>query len=179
MGTEQEIRAKYRALLPAMDERHRRMWAGTEARALGRGGIAVVTRAIGLARNTIVRGLAELAPKKPLDLSRIRRSGAGRKRATLLVPGLTTALEELVEPVTRGDPESPLRWTCKSTRHLAEELNSVWCFSKMACLNDVSLWRSRPALRRNRLNQSGARMVGLATVLLEATPQRGNLRLRR
>ncbi len=124
MGTEQEIRAKYRALLPAMDERHRRMWAGTEARALGRGGIAVVTRAIGLARNTIVRGLAELAPKKPLDLSRVRRSGAGRKRATLLVPGLTTALEELVEPVTRGDPESPLRWTCKSTRHLAEELNT-------------------------------------------------------
>ena len=124
MGAEQEIRAKFRALLPAMNERHRRMWAGTEARALGRGGIAVVARAIGLARNTIVRGLAELAPRKPLDLSRIRRSGAGRKRATLLVPGLTTALEELVEPVTRGDPESPLRWTCKSTRHLAEELNT-------------------------------------------------------
>ena len=64
MGAEREIRAKYRALLPAMDERHRRLWAGTEARALGRGGIAVVARATGLARNTIVRGLAELEEKK-------------------------------------------------------------------------------------------------------------------
>ena len=124
MGAEQAIRAKYRVLLPAMDERHRRMWAGAEARALGRGGIAIVARAIGLARNTIVRGLAELTHKRPLDASRVRRSGAGRKRATVLVPGLTMALETLVEPVTRGNPESPLRWTCKSTRHLAEELNT-------------------------------------------------------
>ncbi len=123
MGAEREIRAKYRALLPAMDERHRRLWAGTEARALGRGGVAVVGRATGLARNTIVRGLAELREKEPLSPSRVRRPGGGRKRATLLTPGLTTALEELVEPVTRGDPESPLRWTSKSTRHLAEELN--------------------------------------------------------
>ena len=124
MGTEQEIRAKYRALLPAMDERHRRLWAGTEARVLGRGGIAVVARATGLARNTIARGLAELAHKKPLSPDRVRRPGAGRKRATLLEPGLTTVLEELVAPATRGDPESPLRWTSKSTRQLAEELNA-------------------------------------------------------
>ena len=124
MEAEREIRRKYRALLPAMDERHRRLWAGTEARALGRGGIAVVARATGLARNTIVRGLAELAEKGTLSPSRVRRPGAGRKRATVLAPGLTTALEELVEPVTRGDPESPLRWTTKSTRHLAEELNN-------------------------------------------------------
>ncbi len=107
-----------------MDERHRRLWAGTEARALGRGGIAVVARATGLARNTIGRGLAELAQKRTLSPSRVRRPGAGRKRATALAPGLTTALEDLVEPVTRGDPESPLRWTLKSTRHLAEELNT-------------------------------------------------------
>jgi hypothetical protein len=106
-----------------MDERHRRLWAGTEARALGRGGIALVGRATGLARNTIVRGLAQLAQKRTLSPSRVRRPGAGRKRATVLAPGLTTALEELVEPVTRGDPESPLRWTLKSTRHLAEELS--------------------------------------------------------
>jgi len=124
VGIEQEIREKYRALLPAMDERHRRLWAGTEARALGRGGIAVVTRATCLARNTVVRGLAELAQQQTLSPSRVRRPGAGRKRAAVLAPGLTTALEELVEPVTRGDPESPLRWTAKSTRHLAEELNA-------------------------------------------------------
>ena len=124
VGDEQEIRAKYRVLLPVMDERHRRLWAGTEARALGRGGIAVVARATGLARNTIVRGLAELAQKQTLSASRVRRPGGGRKPTTLLAPGLTTALEQLVEPVTRGDPESPLRWTSKSTRHLAEELNA-------------------------------------------------------
>jgi hypothetical protein len=107
-----------------MDERHRRLWAGTEARALGRGGIAVVARATGLARNTIGRGLAELAQKRTLSPARVRRPGAGRKRATALTPGLTTALEELVEPGTRGDPDSPLRWTLKSTRHLAEELTT-------------------------------------------------------
>ncbi len=124
MGAEREVRRKYRALLLGMDERHRRLWAGTEARALGRGGTALVARATGLARNTIVRGLAELAQKRTLAPSRVRRPGAGRKRATVLAPGLTTALEELVEPVTRGDPESPLRWTLKSTRHLAEELTT-------------------------------------------------------
>jgi hypothetical protein len=105
-----------------MDERHRRLWAGTEARALGRGGIATVARATGLARNTIVRGLAELRQQRGLSPSRVRRPGAGRKRATVLAPGMTAALEGLVEPVTRGDPESPLRWTLKSTRRLAEEL---------------------------------------------------------
>jgi hypothetical protein len=124
VGGEQQIRAKYRALVPTMDERQRRLWAGTEARALGRGGIAVVARATGLARNTVVRGLEELSERRPLSASCVRRPGAGRKRATLLAPGLATALESLVEPVTRGDPESPLRWTSKSTRHLAEELNA-------------------------------------------------------
>jgi len=123
MDAEQGIRAKYRALLPTMDERHRRLWAGAEAQALGRGGIAVVARATGLARNTIVRGQQELAQKKPWPADRVRRPGAGRKRMTVLVPELAAALEELVEPVTRGDPESPLRWTSKSTRHLAGELN--------------------------------------------------------
>ena len=123
MGAEQEIRAKYRALARVMDERQRRLWAGTEARVLGRGGIAVVARATGLARNTIVRGLAELTQRKPLSPDRVRRPGGGRKRMTLLTPGLTAALEELVEPMTRGDPESPLRWTSKSTRQLADELN--------------------------------------------------------
>jgi hypothetical protein len=106
-----------------MDERQRRLWAGTEAKALGRGGIAVVARATGLARNTIVRGLTDLVQRKTASSDRVRRPGGGRKRKTVLAPGLTAALEALVEPVTRGDPESPLRWTSKSARHLAEELN--------------------------------------------------------
>ena len=125
MGAEQEIRTKFRALFSAMDERHRRMWAGTEARALGRGGIAVVARATGMARNTIVRGLEDTAQNKTPYPHRVRKPGAGRKRTSLLAPGLVTALEKLLEPVTRGDPESPLRWTSKSTRHLAKELNSL------------------------------------------------------
>lgn len=122
MGAEQDIRAKYRALLPGMDERQRRLWAGAEANVLGRGGVALVVRATSLARNTVVRGLAELTRKSKLGSDRVRRYGAGRKRATEVAQGLMAALEKLVEPVTRGDPESPLRWTSKSTRHLAEEL---------------------------------------------------------
>lgn len=122
MGPEQGVRAKYRALLPTMDERQRRLWAGAEADVLGRGGVAVVVRATGLARNTVVRGLSELARKDNPGIDRVRRHGAGRKRTAELAPGLTAALERLVEPVTRGDPESALRWTSKSTRHLADEL---------------------------------------------------------
>jgi hypothetical protein len=118
------IRSKYRALLPTLSERMRRLWAGTEARALGRGGIAVVARATGLARNTVVRGLKQLGEKSPLDPARVRRPGAGRKRKVVLDPTLKDALEQLVEPVTRGDPDSPLRWTSKSTRRLAQQLNA-------------------------------------------------------
>ena len=125
MEIEAEIRAKYRALVGTMNERVRRLWAGTEAKALGRGGIAIVARATGLARNTICQGLRDLRrPGRRLDPGRVRRAGGGRKPATALDPTLTAALERLVEPVTRGDPESPLRWTCKSTRHLADELGA-------------------------------------------------------
>ncbi len=124
MGTEAEIRAKYWALVPTMNERVCRLWAGTEAQALGRGGIAVVARATGLARNTIARGLRDLATPTRLGANRVRRPGGGRKRATVVFPHLPAALERLVEPTTRGDPESPLRWTCKSTRHLAAALTA-------------------------------------------------------
>lgn len=123
MKAAQSIRAKYRVLQPTMHERMRRLWAGAEAKALGHGGIAIVILATGLARNTVVRGLAELTNKEISYPERVRCPGAGRKRKAEVVPGLMQALEKLVEPVTRGDPESPLRWTSKSTRHLAEELN--------------------------------------------------------
>jgi hypothetical protein len=122
MDTEAIIRSKYEVLSPALDERRRRLWAGTEARALGRGGIALVQRATGLAFNTIHRGMQELEAVELLAPDRIRRPGAGRKKATQVYPELGGALDRLVEPVTRGDPESPLRWTCKSTRRLAAEL---------------------------------------------------------
>lgn len=107
-----------------MNERQRRLWAAAEAKAIGRGGIAAVARATGLARNTIVHGITELKQNKSSISGRVRRPGAGRKPATLLEPGLRQSLEELVEPATRGDPRSPLRWTSKSTRHLSKELKT-------------------------------------------------------
>jgi hypothetical protein len=124
MEIEAMIRSKYLLLSPALDERRRRLWAGAEARALGRGGIAQVQRATGMAFNTIYRGLRELEAPELLVPDRVRRPGGGRKRATVLQPELGQALDRLVEPLTRGDPSSPLRWTCKSTRRLAAELKA-------------------------------------------------------
>ena len=124
MTPEQTIRRKYKALKNTLNERARRLWAATEARALGRGGIPVVARATKISRSTILRGLKELRSGAPLEAGRVRRPGGGRKRATTLDRGLQSVLEKLVEPPSRGDPESPLRWTCKSTRRLAEELTA-------------------------------------------------------
>jgi Rhodopirellula transposase DDE domain len=115
------VRQKFEALRPLMDERMRRLWAGAEAIALGHGGIAVVAEATGMARNTVVAGIRAQRSGAPFAPS-IRRSGGGRKRLTEQDPALLTALESLVEPVTRGDPQSPLRWTSKSVRKLAGEL---------------------------------------------------------
>src|SRR5438270_11332116 len=119
------IRRKYQSLLPEMDERRRRQWAAAEARELGWGGVSLVARATGLSRPTITAGLRELdqpIPQRAAQSVRVRRPGGGRRPLTQTDSGLMAALESLLEPVTRGDPESPLRWTCKSTRRLAEEL---------------------------------------------------------
>ena len=122
MTQERTLVGKYEVLQAALNERTRRLWAGTEAVAYGRGGIAAVMRVTGMSRNTIVRGIAEAAAAHPLDVARIRAPGGGRKAKAMLDPGLKQALERRVEPVSRGDPESPLRWTCKSTRRLARDL---------------------------------------------------------
>jgi hypothetical protein len=120
---EQAVAERYEALRSVMDERVRRYWAGAEALALGRGGVSVVARATGLSRMTVRAGREEARGKKPPgELVRVRRRGAGRPRADAAQPGLTETLESLVDPVTRGDPESPLRWTHKSTGQLAGEL---------------------------------------------------------
>lgn len=122
------IQRKYQALLPELDERRRRQWAAVEARELGWGGVSLVARATGLSRPTITAGLRELdrpTPQRVAEATRVRRPGGGRRPLVETDPGLLAALESLVEPVTRGDPESPLRWTCKSTRRLAEELTRM------------------------------------------------------
>jgi len=118
------IRDKYQHLSGELSERARRCWAAVEARSLGWGGVCVVSEATGLARTTIQRGIRELDSGNPRPEGRQRRAGAGRKRADQLDLGLKPALERLVEPETRGDPQSPLRWTCKSTRRLAKELTT-------------------------------------------------------
>jgi transposase len=119
------IQRKYQLLLPEMDERRRRQWAAAEARELGGGGISLVARATGLSRPTITAGLRELeqpTAERAAEAPRIRRRGGGRPPVTKTDPGLRAAWESLREPATRGDPMSPLRWTCQSTRRLAEDL---------------------------------------------------------
>ncbi|MFD7446956.1 ISAzo13 family transposase [Streptomyces sp. NPDC059909] len=120
-GTEAALAAKFQALFPHLDERQRRLAVGAEARYLGHGGIRLVARAAGMREGTVSRGVAELE-SGDAPLGRVRRAGGGRKRVTDLDPGLRPALLALVEPDERGDPMSPLRWTTKSTRHLAAEL---------------------------------------------------------
>lgn len=123
---EKTIRRKYQSLQAELDERARRLWVAAEAIALGHGGIAAVARATGLAESTIRIGRSEMRQPSRLDESRlkrrVRRAGAGRKKLQDEDKNLLFALDVLVEPTARGDPMSPLRWTCKSTRRLAAEL---------------------------------------------------------
>ncbi len=122
---EARIRRKYRLVAIELDERRRRQWAAVEAQEIGWGGISLVSRATGLSRPTIMAGIEDLqepSKTRAVAAARVRRSGGGRRALTESDPGLLEALERLIEPATRGDPMSPLRWTCKSTAKLAEEL---------------------------------------------------------
>ena len=127
---ETTLSEKYEAIVNVLDERGRRLWAASESRAIGYGGDSLVSTATGLARATIRKGRRELdAGKGPVD--RVREPGGGRPSLEKEQPGVTEALEALVDPVTRGDPMSPLRWTCKSTGKLATELVAQgWKISK-------------------------------------------------
>ena len=124
------MKGKYAQLRDVLDERSRRLWAASEAMALGHGGVAAVSRATGPAERTIRAGREQLQQAKKRKKGkrtsaledRIRRTGGGRKRLTEHDRKLKEALDALVEPTARGDPMCPLRWTCKSTRRLALEL---------------------------------------------------------
>jgi hypothetical protein len=155
------LRQKYERLSPLLDERMRRSWAACEVLALPRGGLAAVAQVTGLSRSTLWAGIRELEEHHNLVLEdedlaecseRIRRPGGGRKPLTQTNPELLTALEALVESTTRGDPQSPLLWTCKSTRHLAEELKRqghAVCHRTVATLL-VNLGYSLQANRKTR-----------------------------
>jgi transposase len=149
-----EVRRKYLLLDEYLNELTRRFWAATEAMSLGYGGIAIVAEATGISRRTIERGLRQIKNGDVPTSKRKRRPGAGRKSAEKKQPGLMDALEALVEPLTRGDPESPLRWTCKSTRRIAGELQKEgWTISN--CLVDTLLREKGYSLQGNRKTLEG------------------------
>ena len=123
---EDRIHKRFEALKAHLDERARRLWAAAEASVMGRGGISKVSRATGVSRQAIALGCQELQqPVAPHAQAHIRKEGGGRKRSTNVDPTLLADLESLIEPTMRGDPESPLRWTCKSLRQLAAELQTM------------------------------------------------------
>lgn len=118
------IKARYDAIRPHLDERMKRLFAAAEALALGHGGITTVSQATDISRNAITRGMEELTAQPSLPKKRVREKGGGRKRTIDKDLTLKADLESLIEPLTRGDPESSLRWTCKSLRNLADELKA-------------------------------------------------------
>ena len=148
------IREKYLAVITDLDERGRRRWAAAEARSLGWGGISAVAQATRLSDRTIRTGIRELDDPDALPSTRQRRSGAGRRYREDEQPKLVDALERLVEPITRGDPMSPLRWTCKSTRTLATELKRQGF--TVSCTKVGQLLRSQGySLQSNRKTVEG------------------------
>lgn len=118
------IRERYHLLRDSFNERSRRLWAAAEVKVAGRGGFRAVLRATGLSPTTLAKGCRELKARKRLPADRIRRSGGGRKSTETRIPEIMPALERLVDSSTRGDPEAPLRWTCRSVRALAMELGA-------------------------------------------------------
>ena len=119
---EAAVRQRFAKLKTTWNERQRRLWAAAEAKSVGYGGVSLVHRATGISRRAIHVGLKELTAVGLFPLQRVRRPGAGRWKLTKIQEGMAEALDALVEPTARGDPQSPLRWTCKSLRHLAGAL---------------------------------------------------------
>jgi len=150
-----ELRRKLKSVWPLLDERTRRVMAASEAIGLGYGGVSLVRRACGLSRKAITKGIREIQGGVSPATGRVRRAGGGRKQLTVTKPALLTALESLIESGTRGDPESPLRWICKSTRTLAGELtqqNQGISHTKVSQL----LHAQNYSLQSNRKTEEGA-----------------------
>jgi Rhodopirellula transposase DDE domain len=155
MIDEDPLRDRQSTLLPHLDERQRRLFASSEAKAAGHGGIAAVSRVTGIARSTIGRGLKDIADPASLPGSRVRRPGGGRKSRVEENPQLLPALLGLVEPDERGDPMSPLRWTCKSTRRLAAALGDLGHVVSHTVVAEL-LKAEKFSLRGNRKTLEGA-----------------------
>lgn len=155
--TAERIQRRFAALAPFLDEKQRRLLAGAEALTYGAGGVQQVATVLGVANETVRRGMGELQHPTDIDAERVRRPGGGRKPATTSDPDLRSDLERLVSPSTRGDPQSPLRWTCKSLRKLAAELNgmkpgrSVSVFLVRSLLHEMDY-----SLQANRKTREGS-----------------------
>jgi transposase len=149
------IKERFETLAPYLDERARRLFAATEARASGRGGVAVVSKATGVARSTIGRGLAELRSENARLTRRVRRPGGGRKPKIETEPGLLEALEQLVQSAIRGDPEAALLWVSRSQRHLVQALAELG-FTASQKLVGRLLRRLGFSLHANRKTREGS-----------------------
>ena len=149
------IEERYKKLQGVLDERSRRLLVAAESEAMGPRGISAVSKATGVSRQVIRQGIAELRQAAVLPQRRIRRSGGGRKKAEVLDRSLKTDLEELLESTTRGDPESPLRWTCRSVRNLEAELKNKGHLVSHQVVADL-LHELEYSLQANRKTSEGA-----------------------
>lgn len=122
---QEELRQRGKLLLPMLNEQQKRIYAGVEAMVIGEGGISIVAKTLKMSRNTVSQGKKEINSIQTIDSKKIRKAGGGRKKLTEKDTGIKNSLDKLIDPVTRGDPESPLRWTCKSTRKLSSELKTM------------------------------------------------------
>lgn len=119
------LKKRYELLFPLLNEKSKRLWSAVEAKVIGYGGIAIVSKATKISRTTISTGIKELEQNNNIEMSRVRKEGGGRKKITEKQPGLINEIERLLEPYVRGEPESPLLWTCKSLRKLSKELENT------------------------------------------------------
>src|SRR5271157_1030308 len=149
------IKKRYAVLTPLLDERSRRLLVAAESQVIGRSGTAVVSKVTGVSRRVIRQGMAELKAPTVLGAGRVRRPVGGRKKAIDKDPALKHALEELLESTTRGDPEAPLRWTCKSVRNLTAELNQQGHSVSHQVVADL-LHEMGYSLQANRKTREGA-----------------------
>src|SRR6266480_2608107 len=154
MTQEEEIKQRYVRIAGDLTERTRRLFAANEALSLGWGGISVVSRATGLSRQVISDGIQELQGGMQAEAGRVRRQGGGRKSNVSKDPKLSEDLERLVEPVTRGDPQSPLRWTSKSVRKLSKQLQGMGHQVSHGLVSEL-LHELGYSLQANRKTQEG------------------------
>jgi hypothetical protein len=150
----QHLRKRWQEMAPVLDERSRRRWAATEAKALGRGGVSCVVRVTGLARRTVYRGLDDIRSRRKTDAGRVRKRGGGRKPKSIQDPTLLTDLKALVEPTTRGDPTKPLLWTSRSLRKLSRELANKGHEVSHTVVGEI-LHRQGYGLQANRKTREG------------------------